>query len=135
MPCVVTPNLFAPNFSCPYSAGVCRDIIFLVATNNSFLAWQLYCDMISLSLYQFSITTRNSLVATYFSSLVLVACWAVCRDIELYVATQLPWLFSSLLQFMSRPTFFCCDRILSFLSFYCHDRKLLCRDKSFVFNS
>ena len=44
MPYVATSNLFAPNFSwsCPF--GVCHDIIFLVATNNCFSAWQFCRD-------------------------------------------------------------------------------------------
>ena len=41
----------------------------------------------------------------------------------------------SILKSSSIPTFLCHDKILSFLSFYCRDRKLLYCDKSFAFNS
>ena len=135
MPCVVTPNLFAPSFSCPYSAGVCCNKIFLVATNNCFSAWQLYLDRISCK--SLAIFCRNKKLfgcdRLFFSgSCRLLSC--LLRHV-IYVVTQLPWPFSSLLQFLSRPTFLCCNRILSFLSFYCRDRKLLCHDTSFSFNS
>ena len=33
MYCVTTPNMFPANFSCPSTSRVCRNIIFLVATN------------------------------------------------------------------------------------------------------
>ena len=36
-----------------------------------------------------------------------------------------------LLQLLSRPTFLCLDKILSFHRFYFHDIKLLCRDTGF----
>ena len=41
MHCIATPNLFASSFSCLCSSGVYHGIIFLVATNIYFSAYQL----------------------------------------------------------------------------------------------
>ena len=138
MPCVVTPNLFAPSFSRPCSTGVCRYKIFLITTNNCLSAWQLCPDRISCkSLAIFCHNKKLFGCDRFFFS-------GSCRLLSCLSRhwTQLPWPFSSLLQFLSQPTFLYRDRILSFLSFYCRDRKLLCRerkllchDRSFSFNS
>ena len=101
-----------------------------------------------------SVTTRNSLVATDFSFLILVACLVVCHDIELYVVSQLPWPFSVLLKFLMRPTFSFIMSQQEFLClhsscvtlqqllvatrnsppscFVCRDINNLCRDRDFV---
>ena len=113
MLCVVTSNLFAPSFSCPYSAEVCHYIIFLVATNNCFSPWQLCHEILRNFMSRQETLWSRQIFLLWFLSLAEL----VCRDIELYVVTQLPWSFSSLLQLLSRPTFLCHDIILSFLSF------------------
>ena len=137
MSCVTTLDLLAPCFSCPYSARVFHDIIFLVATNNCFLARHatlsrqdffksltiFYHDKKLFGCNRFFFSGSCSLLS-YLSRHRIMCCDTIALAI-----------LSSLLQFLSIPTFLCRDKILSFLSFYYHDRKLLCRDKSSAFKS
>ena len=89
MYCVATPNLFATSFSCPFASGVCRDIIFLVVTNIFLFSLSTLSRQDFFESLAISVATRNSLVTTDFSSLILVVCLAVCHDIEIFVATCL----------------------------------------------
>ena len=95
MPCVATPNLFAPSFSCPCPFEVCRDIIFLVTINNCFSAWKLCCDRVAF-------VTKD-----FFKSLEIL-----CRDKKLFGRDRLFFSGSChLLSCLSRHRIICCDTI------------------------
>ena len=72
--CVVTLNLFATSFSCSSASGVCRDIIFIVAINTFLFSLSTLSQQNFFESLAISVATGNSLAATDFSSLILVAC-------------------------------------------------------------
>ena len=84
----------------------CRDKHFPFSPINSIMIEFSLSQQDLFESLEISVTTGNSLVATDFSFLIPLACRVVCCDIELFVVTQLPWLFSVLLQFLSQPNFF-----------------------------
>ena len=117
-------EIVATSFSCFSASGNYRDIDFFIATSIFTLStytlsqYSLCCSSATLSRQIFlmsrhnffsystiSIATNFSFVATNFSFMVLVVGWAVCCDIEIFVATDLTWLILVLFQFLSRPNF------------------------------
>ena len=59
----------------------------------------------------------------------------MCCDIELFFATQFPWLFSVLLQFLSRPNFSLSRHNFIIPQLLLSRQKFLCRDINSAFNS
>ena len=112
---VATSSFYTPVFGNCCNKHFYFQLVYFVATGFLCFLYNFCCDRIFFCRYRICF-------------LVLIASRGI------FVATKLTWLISVLFQFLSGPSFFFRDRILSTCSFYCRDRIILCRDRDFAFN-